>query len=871
MDCRDNDFFDPLRAPSTNAAEEFEGASTSNEADSQVQTKEWTSFKRLLMQRFPVSKMVSISSMSNVIVKSGKVYEKSSTSTHLEELDEPEQRTKAISRQEYVSRLHELKDEIKRAWCTEDRVTALKLSIKVARLLLDTTVSHFYPTLFVLATDVLDMVGDLVWERIKLKAELSEDGTKFHFLPEKFEASDVCFEAKETCYNWFSKVGSIRELLPRIYLELAILPCWRFLHDQPAENLQRLVMMTRGLADPLASAYCRLYLAHCAQKLPFYDTGNLVICVDDIKSLLTRISPTKKTSNGRLADNKKLLVNLMEPAIEFIMKSIFKDASQRQVYKVLTELGLGRSQGEFFGSSPCVSVVLHYLLKELPTDLVSSHAVDILQLIKCSSDYTYDECLNFRLLGLRLCERRFQISNNNAVVVDEVIQAVSQYGLNDYLTVVDTFLDIVLQNQMGNHLSTILERISELASEKVIVEDELASLQSILMKLLSHYKDLEEVFSLNHFLEILDMMHGSSRSIVNMHILDKATRIGYVSDPTTIQLLFEVAQALHNEIDHAIINSDDNQQQARLISRFVRLVDHGTEFEKHLAFLVECRGAFAGVTELKEALVHDSNSLAAKALKDGKKHLSFVKSCIAFSEVTIPSISSDIKQLNLYLETAEVALLGGLVSHSDGLIDSAINCLQNVDLIEGSKVQIDTDRILSSIQKLCSLLVIVPDNTVQGVLHVPKRIVSLAHSQSWPPRVKTKAFCGIISLLAALSQQRLPYHADNPEVPRNDLLFFGDSSYARELISLTESVLQSLVNVIEQESSKAARGSLALEACNYLASSCKVNDHVLPVCSKLIETARSCLSTNDRYLKSTISFLDKNSPMNSTVSPSIAT
>lgn len=57
------------------------------------------------------------------------------------------------------------------------------------------------------------------------------------------------------------------------YLELAILPCWRFLRDQHVDTLHRLVLMTRGLGDPLASAYCRLYMAQRAQKLPSYDTG----------------------------------------------------------------------------------------------------------------------------------------------------------------------------------------------------------------------------------------------------------------------------------------------------------------------------------------------------------------------------------------------------------------------------------------------------------------------------------------------------------------------------------------------------------------------------------------------------------------------
>lgn len=60
------------------------------------------------------------------------------------------------------------------------------------------------------------------------------------------------------------------------------------------------------------------------------------------------------------------------------------------------------------------------------------------------------------------------------------------------------------------------------------------------------------------------------------------------------------------------------------------------------------------LTYFQETLVHSSNGLAVKALRDAKNHVNFVKSCIAFSEVTLPSISTHIKQFNLYLETAEV-------------------------------------------------------------------------------------------------------------------------------------------------------------------------------------------------------------------------
>lgn len=53
-------------------------------------------------------------------------------------------------------------------------------------------------------------------------------------------------------------------------------------------------------------------------------------------------------------------------------------------------------------------------------------------------------------------------------------------------------------------------------------------------------------------------------------------------------------------------------------------------------------------------MVHSCNSLAIKAIKGANKHRNFLKSCTAFNEVTIPSVSSGSKRMNLYLETVEV-------------------------------------------------------------------------------------------------------------------------------------------------------------------------------------------------------------------------
>uniref|UniRef100_A0A2K5IBM0 VPS35 endosomal protein-sorting factor-like n=1 Tax=Colobus angolensis palliatus TaxID=336983 RepID=A0A2K5IBM0_COLAP len=185
--------------------------------------------------------------------------------TRLEELDDFEEGSQKellnLTQQDYVNRIEELNQSLKDAWASDQKVKALKIVIQCSKLLSDTSVIQFYPSKFVLITDILDTFGKLVYERIFSMCVDNRSVLPDHFSPEN--ANDT---AKETCLNWFFKIASIRELIPRFYVEASILKCNKFLSKTGiSECLPRLTCMIRGIGDPLVSVYARAYLCRVAR------------------------------------------------------------------------------------------------------------------------------------------------------------------------------------------------------------------------------------------------------------------------------------------------------------------------------------------------------------------------------------------------------------------------------------------------------------------------------------------------------------------------------------------------------------------------------------------------------------------------------
>ena len=259
-----------------------------------------------------------------------------------------------MTQKEYIAHIEEQHTRLKSSWAQNERVVALKIAIQCAKLLGDTSVPVFYPSMYVLLTSVLDTFGNLVYDRLLKNGREITKG-KYTALPDTFRAVDVCANSKEMCRNWFFKTACIRELMPRLYIDLALIKSYRFLHDDTyAAVLNRVSKSIRGVGDPLAATYARAYLTRKINDVTnsyYQDKGvhrappdsyknSLLEAFDDFMFTFRHLEASEykevtAVSSGKITKDK--YVDLYSPAIEWLVQNVGFCSSEELFFAILQQ------------------------------------------------------------------------------------------------------------------------------------------------------------------------------------------------------------------------------------------------------------------------------------------------------------------------------------------------------------------------------------------------------------------------------------------------------------------------------------------------------------------------------------------------------
>lgn len=709
-----------------------------------------------------------------------------------------------LSQKDYMEKINELTKALIQAWSDDQRVQAIKIVIQCAKLLSDTSaVPQFYPSQFALIVDVLDTFGRLVYDRLLQKAQ--SDVGPGCYLSRSFKSSEIPESTKEIARNWFYKIASVRELLPRFYVEAALLNSYQFISsNEYRKSLVRLAEMCRGIGDPLVAIYARCYLCNVGISLDPTFKEHLWRCFNDTMTLFDVINKRKKN-------------DLYQPAMEFIIQCLTYQCSTDDMNPVM-EYCI-QKQGTLLTTS---------VLRSVPSRFISESALEWLKLIKSSTNGSYGyDWTKHPTPSAQMLRRIGEALLINEPRPDELLKILregwksfmrsSDGGLESYIYCAEVWLEFAGKHFGAREVNTLLDDVIRNIYPDKQYEKFYPQILSMLSNVLRHLVPkygFNSVLNMEKFVGFLDLLQKedikaeASRDILTTFC--KFTNPSECDDLLIANYMLNFARVLHDNLT-ALSPDDEKRQVARLICKTLDRFGFFDDFEQQLTLYVDARGYFYSMDAVVAHLVHLVNTLAVRTTdkvygRHTRKTASFVRACVAYAFITIPSIMDHFLRLKLYIETASVALINNCLAQADAILKSAISFIIDVPTtckVGETKVKTTESNLIEVIQEILSLLLIAPDSPELGVLYLFDGLCNAVSKYTWPENSDGECvvLMKCLTFLSVAVQAEYPYSIENVE--SNDTLYGGDERFIKKCrekgAEIIERILERLKSLGQQK------------------------------------------------------------------------
>ncbi|XP_065659614.1 VPS35 endosomal protein-sorting factor-like isoform X3 [Hydra vulgaris] len=770
----------------------------------------WQAKRTSILSKYTTSEKISITSsflsdgeVEKLAVKQS-LLPTEKVKSRLEQLNDLDEgsikETLNLSQTEYVTRIDELNKGLLSAWSSEQRVKALKIAIQCAKMLGDTDVILFYPSKFVLITDILDNFGCLVFDRIREKSVVYTAGSNTpKTLSNNFTPEEVPVSAKETCQNWFYKVASIRELIPRLYVEMAILKCYSFLTaSEYAQALSRLAHQIRGIADPLVAVYARAYLCRVGVLVAPTVKNHLKPCWSDFLNTYKQLTLPHMKDKVQNIDMPTYM-DLFLPALNWILQCVVYKASEVSLTEILNECKSCKS-----------SLLLHSVLSAFQPKYIANRALEFIKYIKECEDNGYSKHLLYKLLGIILCSEK-PLEEEKIVLLNEVWKVVMKIKEPaKYISCAEVWIEYPLKYLSAQEVNILLGNIIKNMMPDHSFENHYTELLSILSKVVFTIEDFNMVITMNNFFPFLDMFQKDSVKVeaskIVMNGFIKSNSV--LSDPAKINSLMLICKTMHNSVSELSLD-DDKRIIGNLISSFVLTVTYERDFEKQLEFYVDARASFSNMDTVLIVLIQCVNRLAVQTQQVVKgnhtqKTAAFIRACMAYCFITIPSLMDIFARLKLYLLVGQTALSNQAVGQADGLLRAAIHLLAEVPktiVVETKNVSAEL-YIVEYINHLLSVILFVPDHPDHSVLYLVRGLMNVLEEIIWDDSsdAKCKLYLNAICILSAAAQESYIFKVE--KVESNDKLYGAGSKFVEEVNKIINVLIIEILKKINEAGEK---------------------------------------------------------------------
>ncbi|RZC42930.1 UPF0505 protein C16orf62 -like protein, partial [Asbolus verrucosus] len=767
--------------------------------DNKPEIESWSTKKVAILSKFTTSEKISI--VTSFLSDGEKVVVKAQSTAvdkiqhRLEQLDYIEEGSQTkldLSQAEYVGRIEQLNKELVSAWNSEQRVKALKIAIQCAKLLADTSVLRFYPSKFVLITDILDVFGQL--------------GSKVSKLPEDFTPDMVSDTAKETCLNWFYKIASIRELVPRLYVEMALMKSYYFLSlSECEEALRRIGHMISGIGNPLVAVYARCYLCRVGRNLSNRIKNKQYLLQSFHRFLHSYPHLFSRCVKGDLAQQKMTLsayMSLFTPALDYMLQTVAYDAPDALLNDLLDRCKLQ-------GNS---SLILNTVMSAFKPASISNRTLQFLEMIEQSLDQGIPLHSLLRTLGLCVSVAPPPLEHRRQILGVAWRHISSLKEVEEYVVCAEPWVLFVVKYFSHREINAILGDLIEHVAPDRSYEPYYTQLKYIVENIVLNVQDFEALLVMDNFLPLVDLFQQESvRVEVCKKILTGSTSDHSINDPVVVNALMFLCTTLHDSVN-ALTPEDEYRQIGDILCHVIKTIDYGRDFEQQLTFYVEARAMFSNIDIVFVQLVQCVNTLSVDTRQIVKglhtrKTADFVRACAAYCFITIPSIKSVKHRLRLYLLSGQVALFNQCLGQADACFKAALTTIAE---LQNGKGQFPEAELLPHVKQFLSILLVVPDNPDCSVLNLTRSLLNVLQGYSWESNTSLiSIFLCVVDVLSVMAREWYPYHVD--KVESNDSLYGSDKKFIAEINKMCAVVAGELISKLQALGPCKKQSSLAVE------------------------------------------------------------
>ena len=623
--------------------------------------------------------------------------------------------------------------DLKVLWERGEKVKALRVAIQATKLLSVPKVPQCYPSVFVLVATVLDTFGNFVSERLQTAAA----GKSFvvaTLLKRGQDASADLIppETVEMCNNWFLKIASIRELLPRIYIELSLLKCYKFVTKKIrvnfVETVKRLGRQIRGIADPLVAAHMRWYLfmrAGEVLKTPEWASILEQCCLDTFSTLEQLTGPSLERLWLEKDCTKDQYLSLFVPALQWQLDCIARYGCKS------TEPAFIKTAFEYATKTFNSSALILPIFRSFSPQNLIQHSVDTLlyHVDECTTSTHVSRLKLIASLALILAEHREELPFPRArrtALLNEMWGRVEvegdHGGINEFLETCGALMQYCAVHMGAKQVNLLLSVVRK-KIEKSTVETRPAVFR-MLSGLVCSF-DVDALLASTHFLPLLRHVDPASRKQ-----LAKTTLQLVPEDPQYASVVLELSRILSDLISE--YNIEDAKDCASTICHALRAVA-SPDPEKQLEFMCETRHSLPMLDDVKISLIDEAIKFVHRFGRNAKRR-NAAKACLAFCHVTIPAATNVFTRIQLAATSASVALLYGLVAQGEALLHLALSFLKDTQpltvLPDGTVISNDV-KLQDIVHTLIAVGAATPSHAKYGHFYVVNSVLSWNDGFAW--------------------------------------------------------------------------------------------------------------------------------------------